>query len=98
MKPSKTILIAAVVSIVGPLGTGIYSQIMNEFISVEGSRVELPVHLKASEFYGHIGRNVLKTLEITVVIGRELPNGGKNMMWHVSEFLVRCGKIEAQLP
>jgi hypothetical protein len=71
------------------LGTGIYSQTMCEPSCAEGSRVDVPVTIKLSEPFEYKGRNVLKTLDIQVVSGRELPNGGTNMTWDVAEFAVR---------
>ena len=55
----------------------------------EGSRVDVPITIKLSELFDYKGRNVLKTLDIQVVSGRELPNGGTNMTWDVAEFAVR---------
>ena len=71
------------------LGTGIYSQNMCDPSCAEGSRVDVPVTIKLSEPFEYKGRNVLKTLDIQVVSGRELPNGGTNMTWDVAEFAVR---------
>ncbi len=71
------------------LGTGIYSQNMCEPSCAEGSRVEVPITIKLSELFDYNGRNVLKTLDIQAVGGRELPNGGTNMKWDVAEFAVR---------
>ena len=70
------------------LGTGIYSQNMCDPSCAEGSRVDVPVTIKLSEPFEYKGRNVLKTLDIQVVSGRELPNGGTNMIWDVAEFAV----------
>ncbi len=71
------------------LGIGIYSQNMCEPSCAEGSRVEVPITIKLSELFDYKGRNVLKTLDIQAVGGRELPNGGTNMTWDVAEFAVR---------
>ena len=71
------------------LGTGIYSQNMCEPSCAEGSREDVPVTIKLSEPFEYKGRNVLKTLDIQVVSGRELPNGNTKMTWDVAEFAVR---------
>ena len=55
----------------------------------EGNRVNVPVTIKLSGPFEHKGRNLLKTLDIQAVSGRELPNGGAKMAWDVSEFAVR---------
>ena len=71
------------------LGTGIYSQNMCDPNCAEGNRVNTPVTIKLSGPLEYKGRNLLKTLDIQAVRGRELPNGGTNMTWNVSEFAVR---------
>jgi len=71
------------------LGTGIYSQNMCEPSCAEGSREDVPVTIKLSEPFEYKGRNVLQTLDIQAVGGRELPNVGTNMTWDVAEFAVR---------
>ena len=71
------------------LGTGIYSQNMCDPSCAEGSRVDVPVTIKLSEPFEYKGRNVLKTLDIQVVSGRELPNGNTKMTWNVAEFALR---------
>ena len=68
------------------LGTGIYSQNMCDPNCAEGSRVDVPVTIKLSEPFEYKGRNVLKTLDIQVVSGRELPNGNTSLTWDVVEF------------
>ena len=73
----------------GATGTGTYSQNMCEPSCAEGSRVDVPVTIKLSEPFEYKGRNVLKTLDIQVVSGRELPNGNTKMTWDVAEFAVR---------
>ena len=55
----------------------------------EGTREDVPVTIKLSEIFDYKGRNVLRTLDIQAVGGRELPNGGTNMTWDVAEFAVR---------
>ena len=71
------------------LGTGIYSQNMCDPNCAEGSRVDAPVTIKLSDPFEYKGRNILKTLDIQAVGGRELPNGGANKKWDVSEFAFR---------
>ena len=71
------------------VGTGIYSQNMCEPSCAEGTREDVPVTLSLSELFDYKGRNVLQTLDIQAVGGRELPNGNTNMTWNVSEFAVR---------
>ena len=71
------------------LGTGIYSQNMCDPSCAEGSRVDVPITIKLSELFDYKGRNVLKTLDIQAVGGRELPNGGTNMTWDIAEFAVK---------
>ena len=73
----------------GATGTGTYSQNMCEPNCAEGTRVDLPVSIKLSNLFKHKGRNILKTLDIQAVSGRELPSGDKNMTWDVAEFAVR---------
>ena len=73
----------------GATGTGTYSQNMCDPNCAEGRRVDVPVTIKLSEPFEYKGRNVLKTLDIQVVSGRELPNGGTRMTWDVAEFAVR---------
>ena len=71
------------------LGTGIYSQNMCDPSCAEGSRVDVPVTIKLSEPFEYKGRNVLKTLDIKAVSGRELPNGNTGHIWDVAEFMIR---------
>ena len=71
------------------LGTGIYSQNMCDPSCAEGSRIDVPVTIKLSEPFEYKGRNILKTLDIQAVGGRELPNEGTNMTWNIAEFAVR---------
>ena len=73
----------------GATGTGTYSQNMCDPNCAEGTRVNTPVSIKLSGPFAYKGRNLLKTLDIQAVSGRELPNGGANMTWDVSEFAVR---------
>ena len=72
----------------GATGSGIYSQNMCEPSCAEGKRVDTPVRVKLSELFEYKGRNVLRTLDIEAVSGRELPNGAKSFSWDVSEFAV----------
>jgi hypothetical protein len=74
---------------IGATGSGIYSQNMCEPSCAEGKRVDTPVRVKLSELFEYKGRNVLRTLDIEAVSGRELPNGAKGFSWDVSEFAVR---------
>ena len=55
----------------------------------EGKRVDVPVIVNLSESFEYKGRNVLGTLDIGAVSGRELPNGNKWISWDVSEFAVK---------
>ena len=73
----------------GATGTGTYSQNMCEPNCAEGKRVEVPVRLRLSELFEYKGRNVLKTLDIKAVSGRELPDGTASFTWDVAEFAVR---------
>ena len=68
------------------LGTGIYSQNMCDPSCAEGSRIDVPVTIILSEPFEYKGRNVLKTLDIQAVGGRELPNGNTKITWDVAEF------------
>ena len=70
-------------------GSGIYSQNMCEPNCAEGKRVDTPVRIKLSELFQYKGRNLLRTLDIEAVSGRELPNGNTRMSWDISEFAVR---------
>jgi hypothetical protein len=70
-------------------GTATYSQNVCDPNCSEGTRVDVPVTIKLSELIEYKGRNVLKTLDIQAVSGRELPNGAAKMTWDVSEFAVR---------
>jgi hypothetical protein len=72
----------------GAIGSGIYSQNMCQPSCAEGKRVDTPVRVKLSELFEYKGRNVLRTLDIEAVSGRELPNGAKGFSWDVSEFAV----------
>ena len=73
----------------GATGAGTYSQNMCDPNCAEGTRVDTPVSIKLSNLFKHKGRNILKTLDIQAVSGRELPSGDKNMTWDVAEFAVR---------
>ena len=73
----------------GATGTGTYSQNMCEPSCAEGQRVEVPVRLRLSELFEYKGRNVLKSLDIKAVSGRELPDGTAGFTWDVAEFAVR---------
>jgi len=76
------------------IGSGTYSQNMCEPSCAEGKRVEVPVRLRLSELFEYKGRNVLRTLDIKAVSGRELPNGSMGLSWDVSEFAVRINGSE----
>jgi len=71
------------------IGSGTYSQNMCEPSCAEGKRVAVPVRLRLSELFEFKGRNVLRTLDITAVSGRELPNGTAGFTWDVAEFAVK---------
>ena len=71
------------------IGSGTYSQNMCEPNCAEGKRVEVPVRLRLSELFEYKGRNVLRTLDIKAVSGRELPDGTAGCMWDVAEFAVK---------
>ena len=71
------------------IGSGIYSQNMCEPSCAEGKRVEVPVRLRLSELFEYKGRNVLQSLDINAVGGRELPDGTAGFSWDVAEFAVR---------
>ncbi len=73
----------------GATGTGTYSQNMCEPNCAEGKRIEVPVRLRLSELFGYKGRNVLKSLDIKAVSGRELPDGTAGFTWDVTEFAVK---------
>ena len=73
----------------GATGTGTYSQNMCEPSCAEGKRVDVPVIVNLSELFDYKGRNVLRTLDIEAVSGRELPNGNTRISWDVSEFAVK---------
>ena len=73
----------------GATGTGTYSQNMCEPSCAEGKRVDVRVIVNLSELFDYKGRNVLRTLDIEAVSGRELPNGNTRISWDVSEFVVR---------
>jgi len=73
----------------GATGTGTYSQNMCEPSCAEGKRVDVPVIVNLSELFEYKGRNVLRTLDIEAVSGRELPNESTRISWDVSEFAVR---------
>ena len=73
----------------GATGTGTYSQNMCEPSCAEGKRVDVPVIAYLSELFEYKGRNVLRTLDIKAVSGRELPNGTAGFTWDVAEFAVR---------
>lgn len=73
----------------GATGAGTYSQNMCEPSCAEGKRVDVPVIVNLSELFEYKGRNVLRTLDIEAVSGRELPNGTAGFTWDVAEFAVR---------
>lgn len=73
----------------GATGSGIYSQNMCQPSCAEGKRVDTPVRVKLSDLFEFKGRNVLRTLDIEAVSGRELPNGNTRMSWDISEFAVK---------
>ena len=73
----------------GATGTGTYSQNMCEPSCAEGKRVDVPVIVNLGELFEYKGRNVLRTLDIEAVSGRELPNGTAGFTWDVAEFAVR---------
>lgn len=75
-------------------GTGIYSQNMCDPSCAEGERVDVPVNVRLGNLFQHKGRNVLGTLDIEAVSGRELPNGTKSLSWDVSEFAMRMNWSE----
>ena len=71
------------------MGSGTYSQNMCEPSCAEGKRVDVPVVVNLSELFEYKGRNVLRTLDITAVSGRELPDGTAGFTWDVAEFAVK---------
>ena len=73
----------------GPTGTGIYSQNMCDSSCAKGERVDVPVNVNLSKLFEYKGRNVLRTLDIKAVSGRELPNGTAGFTWDVAEFAVK---------
>ena len=73
----------------GATGTGTYSQNMCEPSCAEGKRVDVPVIINLSELFEYKGRNVLRTLDIKAVSGRELPDGTAGFTWDVAEFAVK---------
>ena len=73
----------------GATGTGTYSQNMCDPSCAEGKRVDVPVIAYLSELFEYKGRNVLRTLDIKAVSGRELPNGTAGFTWDVAEFAVK---------
>ena len=73
----------------GATGTGTYSQNMCDPSCAEGKRVDVPVIVNLSALFEYKGRNVLRTLDIEPVGGRELPNGTAGFTWDVAEFAVR---------
>ena len=72
----------------GATGTGTYSQNMCDPSCAEGTRVNVPVIVNLSALFEYKGRNVLRTLDIEAMGGRELPNGASGIEWDVSEFAV----------
>ena len=73
----------------GATGTGTYSQNMCDPSCAEGKRVDVLVVVNLSELFEYKGRNVLRTLDIKAVSGRELPDGTAGFTWDVAEFAVR---------
>lgn len=73
----------------GATGTGTYSQNMCDPSCAEGKRVDVPVRIKLSDLFEYKGRNLLRSLDIEAVSGRELPNGNTRISWDVAEFAVR---------
>ena len=73
----------------GPTGTGIYSQNMCDSSCAKGERVDVPVNVNLSKLFEYKGRNVLKSLDIKAVSGRELPDGTAGFTWDVAEFAVK---------
>ena len=71
------------------MGSGTYSQNMCEPSCAEGKRVDVPVVVNLSELFKYKGRNVLRTLDIEAVSGRELPDGTAGFTWDVAEFAVK---------
>ena len=71
------------------IGSGTYSQNMCEPSCAEGQRIAVPVRLRLSELFEYKGRNVLQSLDIKAVSGRELPNGTARFLWDVAEFAVK---------
>ena len=76
------------------MGSGTYSQNMCEPSCAEGKRVDVPVVVNLSELFEYKGRNVLRTLDITAVSGRELPDGTAGFTWDVAEFAVKMNSEE----
>ncbi len=73
----------------GATGTGTYSQNMCDPSCAEGKRVDVLVVVNLSELFEYKGRNVLRTLDIKAVSGRELLDGTAGFTWDVAEFAVR---------
>ena len=73
----------------GATGTGTYSQNICDPNCAEGKRVDVPVIVNLREHCDYKGRNVLRTLDIEAVGGRELPDGTAGFTWDVAEFAVR---------
>lgn len=68
------------------VGKGTYSQNLCDPTCAEGKRVMVPIKLRLSEVFEYKGRNILKSLDITTVTGKNLPNGSTKVSWDVSEF------------
>jgi hypothetical protein len=73
----------------GATGTGTYSQNMCDPSCAEGKRVDVLVVVNLSELFEYKGRNVLRTLDIKAVSGRELLDVTAGFTWDVAEFAVR---------
>lgn len=69
----------------GAAGTGIYYEETCEPNCIDGPYLKVPVTIALSDLFPYKGKDILLTLEIEAIGGREFPSGGSEMTWDLSE-------------
>ena len=70
----------------GATGTGIYFEKQCEPNCIDGYYLNVPVTIALSDLFPYKGKNMLLTLDIQAIGGREFPGGGTKMTRDLADF------------
>ena len=70
----------------GATGTGIYYENQCEPNCADGSYLNVPVTIALNDLFPYKGKNMLLTLDIQAIGGREFPGGGTKRTWDLADF------------